>query len=71
MKHAVYVWVQPEEIEVYQQSDDGWIAEGLHAGTLIKCNGSSKMKAIRLWTKAARAQDESVAGGLGSAARVG
>jgi hypothetical protein len=59
MKHTVYVWLEPEAIEVYQQSSNVWVAEGSHGGTLIGCEGASKTTAIRCWVSAAGAKDES------------
>ena len=55
MKHTVYIWLEPQTIEVLQQSGDVWVAEGSYAGSPIRCEGRTRNEAIRHWADAARA----------------
>ena len=54
---TIYVWLEPQTIEVCQQSENVWVASGDFGGTPIRCEAASEIKAIRGWVKAARTSD--------------
>ena len=54
----IYVWLEPQAIEVCQPSENVWVASGDYGRTPIMCEAASEIEAIRRWVKAARTTDD-------------
>jgi len=55
---TIYVWSEPENIEVRQQSENVWVASGDYGHTPIRCEGASEVEVVKLWVKVARSIDD-------------
>jgi hypothetical protein len=55
---TIYVWLEPQTIEVCQPSENVWVASGDYERTPIRCEAASEIQAIRRWVKAARTTDD-------------
>ncbi len=53
MRRTVYVWEEPQKVDVYQKSKTVWIAVGTYMGKRIEVNGRSENAAITHWQDAA------------------
>ncbi|MEE8197638.1 MAG: hypothetical protein V3T69_10735 [Acidiferrobacterales bacterium] len=54
MRRTVYVWEEPQKVDVYQKSKTVWIAVGTYMGKRIEVKGRSANAAITQWQDAAR-----------------
>ena len=55
---TIYVWLEPQTIDVCQQSENVWVASGDFGQTPIRCEGSNEIESVRRWVKIARAGDD-------------
>jgi hypothetical protein len=55
---TIYVWLEPQTIDVCQQSEIVWVASGEFGRTPIRCEAASEIAAIRRWVKIARTSDD-------------
>jgi len=55
---TIYVWSEPQTIEVCQRSEDVWVSNGDYGRTPIRCEAATESEAIRRWVKAARMIDD-------------
>ena len=46
INRIVYVWTEPQTIEVCHQSNNVWVAEGSYDGAPIRCEAVNEIEAV-------------------------